>query len=137
MSGLFGGKSGGGLAGGLGGGVKMAAVGLLIHQLMKHSQSGVLGGFNHLALVYGSKAGSGGEWLPTYAGGGSSSGSSSTSPVATSRRRRLTRSARTPAKGARKRSGARCDVLGGRDTDDGMRRTEGLREQRRRELRQA
>ncbi len=43
---------------------------------LKHSQSGVLGGFNHLALVYGNKAGSGGEWLPTYAGGGSSQGSS-------------------------------------------------------------
>lgn len=38
MSGLFGNSGGGGLAGGLSGGVKMAAVGLLVHQLMKHAQ---------------------------------------------------------------------------------------------------
>jgi uncharacterized protein YidB (DUF937 family) len=38
MSGFLSGR-GGGLAGGLSGGVKMAAVGLLIHQLMKHAQS--------------------------------------------------------------------------------------------------
>lgn len=35
---------------------------------LKHAQSGVLGGFNHLALVWGDKLGNGGEWLPTYQG---------------------------------------------------------------------
>lgn len=38
MSGLFGGRSSG-IGGGLSGGVKLAAVGLLIHQLMKHARS--------------------------------------------------------------------------------------------------
>lgn len=38
MSGIFGGSGGGGLGGGLSGGVKMAAVGLLVHQLVKHAQ---------------------------------------------------------------------------------------------------
>ncbi|MDJ0387032.1 YidB family protein [Roseomonas sp. E05] len=38
MSGLFSGRSGGGLAGGLSGGVKMAAIALLAHQLMKHAR---------------------------------------------------------------------------------------------------
>lgn len=43
---------------------------------LKHSQSGVLGGFNHLALVYGSKLGSGFEWLPTYQGAAPAQGHS-------------------------------------------------------------
>ncbi|TCZ54989.1 YidB family protein [Roseicella aquatilis] len=38
MSDLFSGRSGGGLAGGLPNGVKLAAIGLLVHQLMKHSR---------------------------------------------------------------------------------------------------
>jgi uncharacterized protein YidB (DUF937 family) len=37
---LSGGSRGGGLAGGLPGGVKLAAIGLLLHQLMKHARSG-------------------------------------------------------------------------------------------------
>ena len=39
MSGFLSGKGGSGLAGGLSGGVKLAAVGLLVHQLMKHARS--------------------------------------------------------------------------------------------------
>lgn len=39
MSEFFGGRSGGGLAGGLSGPVKMAAIALLVHQLMKHARS--------------------------------------------------------------------------------------------------
>jgi len=38
--------------------------------MIEHTQNGLLGGFNKLALVYGSKAGTGFEWIPTYAGGG-------------------------------------------------------------------
>ncbi|MXP62058.1 DUF937 domain-containing protein [Roseomonas sp. M0104] len=38
MSGLFSGRGGGGLTGGLSGGVKMAAIALLVHQLMKHAR---------------------------------------------------------------------------------------------------
>ncbi|MEY4753046.1 MAG: hypothetical protein RJA44_721, partial [Pseudomonadota bacterium] len=44
---------------------------------LKLSQDGVLGGFNHLALVLGKDAGGNGfEWLPTYAGGGEAKASS-------------------------------------------------------------
>ncbi len=43
---------------------------------LKHAQGGVLGGFNHVALVWGNKLGSGGEWLPTYQGGGAAKGRS-------------------------------------------------------------
>lgn len=44
---------------------------------LKVSQSGVLGGFNHIALVLGKDAGGNGfEWLPTYAGGGEAKASS-------------------------------------------------------------
>lgn len=39
MSGMFGGGAGGGIGGGLPTGVKMAAIALLAHQLMKHSQA--------------------------------------------------------------------------------------------------
>jgi hypothetical protein len=39
MSGIFGGGAGGGIGGGLPTGVKMAAIALLAHQLMKHSQA--------------------------------------------------------------------------------------------------
>lgn len=42
---------------------------------LKHTQSGVLGGFNHLALVVGKDQGAGFEWLPTFAGGGEQKGS--------------------------------------------------------------
>ncbi|GAA0595052.1 hypothetical protein GCM10009416_36680 [Craurococcus roseus] len=44
MSGFLSGRGGGGLAGGLSGGVKLAAVGLLVHQLMKHAQGERAGG---------------------------------------------------------------------------------------------
>ncbi|RZS54712.1 maltoporin [Sphaerotilus mobilis] len=38
---------------------------------LKLAQDGVLGGFNHIAVVLGKDAGGNGfEWLPTYAGGG-------------------------------------------------------------------
>lgn len=43
---------------------------------LEHTQSGLLGGFNKLAIVYGKKLGAGFEWLPTYAGGGTASGDS-------------------------------------------------------------
>ncbi|KAA2211847.1 YidB family protein [Teichococcus oryzae] len=39
MSDFFSGQRGGGLAGGMSGGVKMAAVALLLHQLMKHART--------------------------------------------------------------------------------------------------
>ncbi|MBC7954815.1 MAG: carbohydrate porin [Cytophagales bacterium] len=35
---------------------------------LEHTQTGVLGGFNKFAFVYGNKLGSGFEWLPTYPG---------------------------------------------------------------------
>ena len=60
MSGFLSGRGGGGLAGGLSGGVKMAAVGLLVHQLMKHAQGERAGGA-------GDTAARGGE--PTTGGG--------------------------------------------------------------------
>lgn len=37
--------------------------------MIQHSQDGVLGGFNKLALVTGKDAGAGFTWIPTYAGG--------------------------------------------------------------------
>jgi len=38
---------------------------------LKHAQSGVLGGFNHFAVIYGTGLGGDGfEWLPTYQGAG-------------------------------------------------------------------
>jgi maltoporin len=43
---------------------------------LQHTQSGVLGGWNKFGIVYGSKLGSGFEWLPTYQGGGVAKGHS-------------------------------------------------------------
>lgn len=43
---------------------------------VEHTQNSLMGGWNKLALVLGSKLGSGFEWLPSYQGGGESSGSS-------------------------------------------------------------
>lgn len=37
--------------------------------MVEHTQSGLLGGFNKLAVIWGNKLGSGFEWLPTYAFG--------------------------------------------------------------------
>lgn len=37
---------------------------------LEHTQTGIFGGFNKVALIYGDKLGGNGfEWLPTYAGG--------------------------------------------------------------------
>ena len=47
---------------------------------LKLAQDGVLGGFNHVAVVFGKDAGGNGfEWLPTYAGGGEAKATSSAS----------------------------------------------------------
>jgi uncharacterized protein YidB (DUF937 family) len=91
MSGFFG-KSGGGLAGGLSGSVKMAAVGLLIHQLMKHSRTvaaddgsgaaaatggglgGLLGGLLGGASPSSASGNAGGGLGGLLGGGGSSGG---------------------------------------------------------------
>ncbi len=43
---------------------------------LEHTQTGLLGGFNKFAVVFGRKLGSGFEWLPTNQGGGEAQGSS-------------------------------------------------------------
>lgn len=41
---------------------------------LQHTQGGLLGGFNKVALVLGREQGAGWEWLPTYAGTGDQNG---------------------------------------------------------------
>ena len=43
---------------------------------VQHTQNGLLGGFNKLALILGKNQGAAFEWLPTYASGGEQKGSS-------------------------------------------------------------
>ncbi len=90
MSDFFSGRSGGGgLAGGLPGGVKLAAIGLLVHQLMKHSNSaagnegaattggglgGLLGGLLGGGASPGPGATAGGGGLGGLLGGGPGGG---------------------------------------------------------------
>jgi uncharacterized protein YidB (DUF937 family) len=81
MSGLFGGASGGGgIGGNLPTGVKMAAVALLAHQLMKHSQSGQdtasagMGGVGGLGGLLGGLMGQSGSTSSTGGGLGGGMG---------------------------------------------------------------
>jgi uncharacterized protein YidB (DUF937 family) len=67
--GLFG-RSGGGLAGGLSGGMKMAAIALLVQQLMKHSQSGATAAQGQAPMPQPSGGGGIGDILGGLLGGG-------------------------------------------------------------------
>jgi len=87
MSDFFSGRSGGGLAGGLSNGIKMAAVALLVQQLMKHARqegatnagpgqaepagsAGNMGGLGDLGGLLGGLLGGGGRTGAAMAGGG-------------------------------------------------------------------
>lgn len=53
-----------------------AATGSGTMLFLEHTQTGLLGGFNKLGVVFGNKLGSGFEWLPTNQGGGDAKGNS-------------------------------------------------------------